>query len=90
LASKHRTVEDRHRLRRHFGGWRRSLPDRRRLIADPFGIPLRTEVDPRGDLPPVFDQGQLGSCTANATAAAFQYDAMLDGNDTGPLARLWI
>jgi C1A family cysteine protease len=59
-------------------------------VADTFGIPLRAEVDPRSDMPPVFDQGQLGACTANATAAAFQYDAMLDGNFTGPLARLWI
>ncbi len=41
-------------------------------------------------MPPVFDQGQVGACTANATAAAFQYDASLDGNLTGPLSRLWI
>ncbi len=38
----------------------------------------------------MFDQGQLGSCAANAAAAAFQYDAMLDGDTTGPLSRLWI
>jgi C1A family cysteine protease len=87
---KHHTSKNRHRLRKHFGGWRRSPFDPRRLIADTWGIHLRTEVDPRADLPPVFDQGQLGSCTANATAAAFQYDAMLDGNLSGPLARLWI
>ena len=79
-----------HRLRNHFGGWRPSLPDPKRAIADTFGIPLRTEVDPRSDLPPIFDQGRLGSCTANATAAAFEYDAMLDGNLTGSLSRLWV
>jgi C1A family cysteine protease len=33
---------------------------------------------------------RLGSCTANATAAAFRYDAILDGVDPGPLSRLWI
>jgi hypothetical protein len=38
----------------------------------------------------VVDQGKLGSCTANATAAAFEYDAMLDAQFTGPLSRLWI
>lgn len=88
--ARQRSGRDRHRLRKHFGGWLRSLPDPRRLVADTFGIPLRTEVDPRSELPPVFDQGQLGSCTANAAAAAFQYDASLDGNLTGPLSRLWI
>jgi C1A family cysteine protease len=33
------------------------------------------EVDPRGDpfMPLVFDQGQLGSCTANAVEGCFQY-----------------
>lgn len=71
-------------------GWKRSLPDPFRYHADPSGITVLPEVDPRSELPPVFDQGQLGSCTANATAAAFQYDGMLDGNDPGLLARLWI
>ena len=41
------------------------------------------EVDPRADLPDVFDQGQLGSCTANAVAAAVEYDAKLNGADPG-------
>ena len=48
------------------------------------------EVDPRPEMPPIFDQGRLGSCTANAAAAAFEYDAMLDADFTGPLSRLWI
>ena len=26
-------------------------------------------------MPPVYDQGQLGSCTANALVGAFEYDA---------------
>ena len=79
-----------HRLRTHYGGWRPADPHHRHRIADTFGIHLRSEVDPRDELPPVFNQGHLGSCTANATAAAFQYDAFLDGIDTGPLSRLWI
>lgn len=78
------------RLREHYGGWRRTPAWRRPAVADHTGLKLRREVDPRGDLPPVFDQGQLGSCTANATAAAFQYDAILDGHDPGLLSRLWI
>src|SRR5439155_537525 len=53
-------------------------------------LAVRDEVDPRGDLPPVFDQGQLGSCTANAVAGAVEYDAKLNGTDPGALSRLWI
>jgi C1A family cysteine protease len=71
-------------------GWKPSLPDLRDHIADASELPVLEEVDPRGDLPAVFDQGQLGSCTANAVAAAVEYDAKLSGSDPGPLSRLWI
>ena len=71
-------------------GWKPSLPDLRDHIADASELTVRDEVDPRGDLPPVFDQGQLGSCTANAVAGAVEYDAKLAGSDPGTLSRLWI
>ncbi|HSQ05128.1 MAG TPA: hypothetical protein VLN59_13880, partial [Burkholderiales bacterium] len=32
------------------------------------------KVDLRAKCPPVYDQGQLGSCTANAIGAAIQFD----------------
>ena len=35
--------------------------------------PLPPQVDLRQKLPPVYDQGQLGSCTAQAGAAAYSY-----------------
>jgi C1A family cysteine protease len=66
------------------------LPDLRDHIADASELAVQKEVDPRDELPPVFDQGQLGSCTANAVAAAVEYDAKLNGSDPGPLSRLWI
>ena len=71
-------------------GWRPALPDLRDHIADASGLQVLDEVDPRADLPAVFDQGQLGSCTANAVAAAVEYDAKLNGADPGFLSRLWI
>ncbi len=71
-------------------GWRRPLPGLTYPHADTGGLSVAKEVDPRAQMPPVFDQGQLGSCTANATAAAFQYDTIKDGKDCGPLSRLWI
>ena len=36
---------------------------------------LPSVVDLRPKMPPVYDQGNLGSCTANALVAAFAYDA---------------
>lgn len=71
-------------------GWKPSLPDIRDHVADASELKVLDEVDPRGDLPSVFDQGQLGSCTANAVGGAVQYDAKLNGSDPGFLSRLWI
>jgi C1A family cysteine protease len=36
--------------------------------------PLPSSVDLRSKMPPVYDQGPLGSCTANALVANFQFD----------------
>lgn len=46
-------------------------------------------VDLRPEMPPVFDQGELGSCTANALAGLRQYFALQHGDDT-ELSRLYI
>jgi len=35
---------------------------------------LPAKVDLRPQCPPVYDQGQLGSCTANAIGAAIEFD----------------
>ncbi len=40
-------------------------------------VPLPTSSDLRAGLPPVYDQGSLGSCTANAIAAAIDYERQL-------------
>jgi C1A family cysteine protease len=57
-------------------GWRPSLPDHRDHIFRPKLGPteLPSSVNLRNSCPPVYDQGQLGSCTANAIAAAVQFD----------------
>jgi len=78
------------RLIERHGGWRRTPEHLLPELSDQTGLGVADEVDPRGQLPPVFDQGQLGSCTSNAVAAALQYDTILDGHDVGPLSRLWI
>lgn len=60
-------------------GWRPDTPDMRdRLSAVPVRAP--SKLPPSVDLstlawmPPVYDQGQLGSCTGNAIAGGFAFD----------------
>jgi C1A family cysteine protease len=58
-------------------GWIRDLPDHRDLHYAPRLAtvgPLPEQVDLRPHCPPVYDQGELGSCTANAIAGALEYD----------------
>ncbi len=60
-------------------GWIPDLPDLRdHVYAAPLAQigPLPASVDLRPDCPPVYDQGQLGSCTANAIGAALEFDQM--------------
>lgn len=58
-------------------GWIPDLPDRRdRVFAAPAATvaSLPPRLDLRPSCPPVYDQGALGSCTAQAIAAALQFD----------------
>jgi len=60
-------------------GWLPDLPDQRdHMYPAPFerGVSLPASIDLRQSCPPVYDQGQLGSCTANAIAAAIGFDRM--------------
>lgn len=66
----------------HRFGWIPDLPDARdHLYAAPMEVlkALPTQIDLRPHCPPVYDQGQLGSCTANAIAGAIQFDRMKEG-----------
>ena len=62
-------------------GWRRSKHDSRdhkfKLGASQT---LPSRVDLRGWCPSVYDQGNLGSCTANALAALCQYSELKEGH----------
>lgn len=56
-------------------GWKRDLPDHRDFkfkVTIPKELP--THIDLRSKCPPVYNQGTLGSCTANALGAAFQFE----------------
>lgn len=61
---------------KHSYGWKRQQPDQRdyqfKLSAAP-ATDLPKSVDLRPAMPPVYDQGDLGSCTANSASAALWY-----------------
>jgi C1A family cysteine protease len=60
-------------------GWQPDLPDHRDFRYEaPRAIlkKLPTKVDLRKLCPPIYDQGDLGSCTANAIGAAFEFDLL--------------
>ncbi len=58
-------------------GWVPDLPDQRDFLyaaPAPFQSNTPPSVDLTSQCPPPYDQGQLGSCTANAIAAAIEFD----------------
>lgn len=60
-------------------GWIPDLPDHRDFMyAAPLGVlrALPAKKDLIGQCPPVYDQGELGSCTSNAIGAAHQFEQM--------------
>lgn len=63
---------------KHFFGWKRQNPDARDLVFKPTikrsAVPV--SVDLRPECPPVYDQGQLGSCTANGCAGVVEFALM--------------
>jgi C1A family cysteine protease len=72
-------------------GWRPQLPDARDKLytARLKGLPP-TEYDLRPSMPAVYDQGQLGSCTGNAIAAAMEYERDRQGLSDFVPSRLFI
>ncbi|SDJ08365.1 xylellain. Cysteine peptidase. MEROPS family C01A [Frankineae bacterium MT45] len=60
-------------------GWVRDLPDARdHIFTAPriSTIVLPASVDLRPQCPPVYDQEQIGSCTANAIGGAFEFELL--------------
>jgi C1A family cysteine protease len=66
-----------HKIQRY--GWIPDLPDHRdQMYSAPVAAlqALPIKADLTSQCPPVYDQGQLGSCTANAIAAAIEFNRL--------------
>lgn len=72
-------------------GWVPDVPDRRDLYLATPRIKLPTKVDLRQLFPePPYDQGELGSCTANAAAGVVQFDLNKQGLPVIMPSRLFV
>jgi C1A family cysteine protease len=78
----------------HRYGWKPDLPDQRDLA---YAVPhataaaaLPAKVDLRPGCPPVYDQGALGCCTANAIAGAIEFAQKKEGRPEFTPSRLFI
>jgi C1A family cysteine protease len=85
------TSPSRRRVARY--GWVADLPDARdHLYSAPHVTlgALPSSVDLRAGLPEAYDQGQIGSCTANAIAGAFEFAVRKQGLTDFMPSRLFI
>lgn len=76
-------------------GWLPDLPDHRDLklsVTREAVSAIKSKVDltTSANMPKVWDQGQLGSCTANGSGLCYAYTAKKDGHWVGVPSRLWI
>jgi C1A family cysteine protease len=73
--AKSDVVAGAHTIQRY--GWVPDLPDQRDFMyaaPTPIQRNIPSKVDLSKKCPAVYDQGQLGSCTANAIGAAIEFD----------------
>ena len=93
MALKFAKLKNGERRIRYYG-WSPDLPDHRDLL---YAVPppaaakaSSSVVDLRPGCPPVYDQGQLGSCTGNAIAGAIEFDLLKQKLSDFPPSRLFI
>jgi len=72
-------------------GWKPGLGDPRDFyfkVSAP--VPLPKSIDLRPQCPPVYNQGSLGSCTANAIGAAYEFGLMKENKKVWTPSRLFL
>ena len=75
-------------------GWKKDLHDPRdfryKVSAPTAPREVPPLIDMRPQFPSVYDQGELGSCTGNALAGAYQFGDMKQGHPSFIPSRLFI
>jgi C1A family cysteine protease len=74
-------------------GWKPDIPDKRDWVFAKLAAPIRgipTKMDLRQFCSPVEDQGNLGSCTANALVGALEFLEIKDKVPFSDLSRLFV
>jgi len=72
-------------------GWKPDVPDHRDRIYRPRkSVQPPAELDMRAEQPPIFDQGQLGSCTGNGIAGELEAQELAQSDQLTVLSRLFI
>src|SRR5690242_15739291 len=76
-------------------GWRPDLPDPRDRIYNleekvSLASALPDSVDLSPHMPPIYNQGHLGSCTGNGIARVLEYQAIAQGQPAVTPSRLFI
>lgn len=78
-------------LHKRVYGWVKDAPDPRDFqfrVSEPVALP--PSVDLRPKMPAVYDQGQLGSCTANAIGGALEFEEIAQNEQPVMPSRLFI
>lgn len=71
-------------------GWKPDIPDFRDLTYQYKRVPLPRKVDLRPRYGLIYDQGPLGSCTANALSMAYDFDRVQQKQEPTVPSRLFI
>lgn len=71
-------------------GWAKDKMDNRDFKFPILSKTQNLKVDLRSGCPGIYDQGDLGSCTSNAIAAAYEFDLKKFGNKDFVPSRLFI
>lgn len=72
-------------------GWRPDTPDKRDIYYRVArAVPIPEKVDLSREMPPCYDQGNLGSCTGNMAAGAIHHRFLKSHQNVGIPSRLFI
>ena len=93
MSETHNQENTQHQKQIRKYGWKRDLPTHNDNLLSEAPQEKLAKFPPHlvlTNLPPVYDQGQLGSCTANSLAGVFEFEQMKQGLPDFIPSRLFI